>query len=204
MITAFIGAPGCGKSTALAWVARRATQRPNKPICISGFQVSEGHPLLFTNFPFPGAYQLDYENLGKYNYQDCLILIDEISMYSDSRDYKNFTDALKFFFTQHRKGHVDLIWCSQAYDDSDKKIRNLTVAYYMIEPWFFGLSRFCLIEPFTDIINYKLVSGYQRGRNQYFRRAPLFSLFDSYKTLRIDMKSLPDPPLVLWNEPTSS
>lgn len=198
MISAFIGAPGCGKSTALAWVARRATTQPDKPIFISGFPVSAPHKTVYTNFPFKGAFQLDYEKLGEYNFNDCLILIDEISMYSDSRDYSKFTSALKFFFSQHRKSHIDVIWCSQAYDDSDKKIRNLTVAYFMIEPWFFGLSRFILIEPFTDIVNYKLVSGYRYGRMQYFRVKPLYKLFDSYSTLKIDMKSLPDPPHVPW------
>lgn len=198
MISAFIGAPGCGKSTALAWVAQRATRRPDRPIFISNFKVSDPHEYLYTNFPFRGAYQLDYDKLGSYNFHDALILIDEISMYSDSRDYKNFTDALKFFFSQHRKGHVDVIWVSQAYDDSDKKIRNLTTAYFMIEPCYFGLSRFVSILPFTDIINYKLVSGYRYGKMQYFRTKPLYQLFDSFSTLRIDMKSLPDPPLRLW------
>ena len=52
MITSFIGAPGCGKSTALAWVARRATRKRCAPISICGHLVSSGHTQLFTNFPF--------------------------------------------------------------------------------------------------------------------------------------------------------
>lgn len=90
MISNFNGVPGCGKSTMLAWVARRATLHPNKPIFLCGQQISSGHPITFTNFPFDGAFQLDYDNLGRYNYEDALLLIDELSMYSDSRDFANF------------------------------------------------------------------------------------------------------------------
>lgn len=201
MITSFIGAPGCGKSTALAWVAHRATTRRNKPISICGQLVSSGHPLLFTNFPFDGAYKLDYENLGKYKYEDALILLDEMTMLSDSRDYKNFTSALKFFYTQHRKFSLDIIWTSQSYDDSDKKIRNLTVGYYMIEPTMIpGISRFVEIEPFTDVIQYKIVSGYRWGKSQLFLTRPLFKLFDSFQTLGVEKESLPPPPLVAWSD----
>lgn len=205
MITSFIGAPGSGKSTALAWVARRALRKRNQPISICGSPVSSGHPLLFTNFPFDGAFQLDYDNLGKYRYEDALILLDEISMYSDSRDYKNFSKALIFFFTQHRKFNLDLIWTSQTYDDSDKKIRNLTVGYYMIEPTFLpGISRFVEIEPFTDVIQYKIVSGYRWGKTQKFLTKPLYKLFDSYQTLSIKKEDLPPAPLIPWNSESPS
>lgn len=199
MISAFIGSPGCGKSTALAWVARRATTRPNKPIYICGQCVSEGHTMLFTNFPFDGAYQLDYDNLGKYRYEDALILLDEMSMYSDSRDFKNFSKALLFFYTQHRKSHISIIWASQQYSDSDKKIRGLTTSYFMIEPFLFGFSRFVHIRAYTRLINADIKSGYEWGKAQYFRVKPLYKLFDSYSTLGVDKNSLPSPPLIPWN-----
>lgn len=199
MISAFIGSPGCGKSTALAWVARRATQRPNLPIFICGRKISDGHTQLFTNFPFQGAYKLDYENLGKYSYEDALILLDEISMFSDSRDFKNFSKALTFFYTQHRKFHCDVVWTSQAFDDSDKKIRNVTTDYFMIEPWFIsGISRFVHIAAFTKLIDYKIVSGYEWGKVQFFYTKPLYKLFDSFATLSIDKSSLPSAPLIPW------
>ena len=56
-------------------------------------------------------------------------------------------------YTQHRKFNLDLIWTSQTYDDSDKKIE-MTVGYYMIEPTILpGVSRFQEIEPFTMLFN---------------------------------------------------
>lgn len=199
MITAFIGSPGCGKSTALAWVARRATRKPGKPIYICGSPVSTGHSHLFTNFFFPGAYVLDYEKLGKYKFEDALILIDEMNMYSDNRDYKNFSNCLKWFYSQHRKMHLDIIWASQS-ADSDKKIRERTVGFYMISPTIIpGVTQFRLLEPFTDVVNYNIVSGYDWGRRQFFFTRPLYKLFDSYQTFGIDGDSLPPVPLQLWD-----
>lgn len=199
MITQFIGVPGSGKTTALAWVARRALRKRNQPISICGYLVSSGHPLLFTNFPFDGAFQLDYENLGKYSYEDALILIDEITMFSDSREYKNFSSALKFFYSQHRKFHLDIIVATQAIDDADKKIRNLTVGFYLLEPSIIpGINKFTAIVPFFDIINFKPTSGYRWGKSQYFLTKPLFKLFDSFATLGIKKESLPPAPLIPW------
>lgn len=199
MITSFIGSPGCGKSTALAWVARRATRKPNKPIYICGSPVSSGHPHLFTNFPFSGAYVLDYDKLGKYKYEDALILIDEMSMFSDNRDYKTFDKTLSFFYSQHRKYHLDIIWCSQTID-ADKKIRDRTVGYYMLSPTLLpSIYQFQLLEPFTDVINYKIVSGYDWGRKQWFCARPLWKLFDSFDTIGVNKDSLPPVPLKLWD-----
>lgn len=199
MITQFIGVPGSGKTTALAWVARRAIRKPGCPISICGELVSSGHSIVYTNFPFDGAYQLDYEKLGEYRFEDALILIDEITMFSDSRDFKNFSGALKFFYSQHRKFHLDIIIATQAYDDSDKKIRNLTVGYYLLEPSIIpGLNKITSVVPFFDIINYKPTSGYTWGKTQYFRAKPLYKLFDSYATLGTKKESLPLAPLVPW------
>lgn len=198
MVSAFIGSPGCGKTTALAWVARRATRKRNKPIYISGVCVSEGHTHVFTNFEFPGAYKLDYEDLGKYRFEDSLILLDEMTMLSDSRDYKTFEKCKKMFWSQHRKFGCSIVWASQAFDDADKKIRNITDNYFMIEKMPLGFSRFVHIEHFTDVIDYKILSGYRYGRFHYFRPRSLYKLFDSYATVAVEKESLPLPPLNLW------
>ena len=64
---------------------------------------------IYTNFSFPGAFVLQFETLGLCAYENCsLILIDEIMMYADSRDFKSFTPELKHFFSQHRKMHCDV------------------------------------------------------------------------------------------------
>lgn len=70
----------------------------------------------------------------------------------------------------------------------------------MLEPWHFGFTRFHAIEHFTDLIDYKIVSGYAYGRKQYFRTKPLYKLFDSFATVTVDKETLPSPPLELWGE----
>lgn len=197
MITAFFGVPGAGKSLGLAWVARRATA--GKPVYIAGFKVSDPHKKVYSNFPFQGAYKLDYSTLGKCLYEDCLILIDEIMMYSDSRDFKTFTADLKFFFSQHRKFNVDIVWTSQSYDDSDKKIRNLTNNYFLVERTrLTKFSRFTYIKPFFDIVDYTPRSGYKFGAIKYFYLPPLYKRVDSFNTISRKKEELPLPPEIIW------
>lgn len=196
MISAFFGVPGSGKTTALAWVANKAVTRPNRPIYLCGVKVSDGHPVTYSNFQFPGCYKLDYELLGVADYRDCNILIDEAMMYSDCRDFKAFSERLKFFYSQHRKFNVDVIWCSQSYDDTDKKIRNLTVNFFHVIPLAFSFFRITHIEPFFDIVNTKIASGYDFGRSQFIYGRPLFRLFNSFATVKHD--ALTEPPKDSW------
>lgn len=199
MISAFFGVPGSGKSLALAWVARRALSKRAYNISFCGIQLSVPHKRIFTNFECPGCYKLNYEDLGKYNFEDSLILIDEIMMYSDSRDFKTFSADLKFFFSQHRKFNIDIVWTSQSYDDSDKKIRNLTTNFFLVEgsrlPYF---SKITHISPCFDIVEGNPKSFYKWGRISRFYRKPLFKWIDSYATIKREKQTLPPAPLVEW------
>lgn len=203
MITMFCGVPGSGKSTGLAWAARRATRRPGRPIYLCGQKISDPHKTVYTNFPFPGCYQLDFDTLGKCEYSDCLLIIDEAMMYMDSRDFKNFSEYLKYFFSQHRKTNVDIILASQSYDDTDKKVRNLTVNIMHFVQLPFSLFKVTAIEPFFNITNFKIASGYDWGRSQFIYGKPLFKLFDSYRTIS-NSGELPLPPKILWESDTDT
>lgn len=197
MISMFCGVPGSGKSTGLAWVARRATTRPERPIYLCGSKIADAHPTVYTNFPFPGCYQLDFDTLGRCDYKDCLIIVDEASMYADSRDYKNFSKSLQFAVTQGRKSSVDYIFCSQQYDDLDKKIRNLTVNLYHFVSLPFSFFKVTHIDPFFGIENARISSGYEWGRSQFIYGKPLFKLFDSYSPIK--SPNLLPPPLIPWD-----
>lgn len=198
MITMICGVPGSGKSTALAWVAKKALSGKNRPIVLAGSKIADHHEHVLTNFPFPGASKLDFNTLGKVDYDDCLILIDEAMMYMDSRDFKNFSEYLKQFFSQHRKMNIDIILASQSYDDTDKKVRNLTVnLFHCVRLPFFSLFRLTAIEPFFDIKMDKIASGYEWGRSQIIWGKPLFKLFDSYQQIK---ETELEPPLyVEWD-----
>lgn len=106
MISGVFGLPGSGKSLLLSYLAYRAVN--GKSINIKGFHIQNfKYARVYTNFPCDGAYKLDFETLGNAHYHDCLIMCDEIQLFADSRNFKNFGDNLKYFFSMHRHDKVD-------------------------------------------------------------------------------------------------
>lgn len=161
MINGVFGLPGAGKSVFLAMCAKYALD--GRRLSIGGnIIVSGNYDYVLTNFPCSGCFKLDMDMLGKIDCKRALYLIDEISMFCDSRAYKSFSDEYRFFFSQHRKFDSDIIWCSQNYDDTDKKIRLLTQKFFYLEPapifsqW---LSMISPIDAFLDV-NIKISHGY--------------------------------------------
>lgn len=124
MITGFFGLPGCGKSTLLAKVAAKELKKIKKG--------KSKYKRILCNYYIKGCYKLDFRQLGVYDMSDSLILIDEITLEADSRDFKNFAFTTKQFFVLHRKYNIDVIYCTQQWDAVDRKIRELTEnLYYM-------------------------------------------------------------------------
>lgn len=124
MITCFFGLPGCGKSTMLAKIAAKELKRMQKG--------KSPYVRILSNYHIDGCDRLDFDMIGKVDMSRSLILIDEISLDADSRDYKSFGKELKQFFILHRHYGVDIYYATQQYDGVDRKIRELTHnLYYM-------------------------------------------------------------------------
>lgn len=124
MITCFFGLPGCGKSTLLAKLAYKELKRIKKG--------KSKYVRVLSNYFIRGCSVLDFDMLGKYDMSNSLILLDEISLDADSRDFKSFSKPLKQFFILHRHYGCDIIYATQQYDGVDRKIRELTQnLYYM-------------------------------------------------------------------------
>lgn len=161
MISGVFGLPGSGKSMLLAGCADSALH--GKPFRVGRNSLHKGkYEHILTNFPMAGCEQLDFEVLGKAGIFDSLILIDEIMMYADSRNFKTFSDELKFFFSQHRKMGLDIVWTSQSYDDSDKKIRGLTDKYFYCRRM--ALPSFSFVSPINSYLRVEqgvIKSGYE-------------------------------------------
>lgn len=119
MITGYFGLPGCGKSTFLTKLAKKYQSL--------GYRV-----FVLAEYPVDGCYLFDWNDLGIYDMSNSVIMIDEVTLKADSRDYKKFNDVLKQFFILHRHYHCDIIWFTQQYDGVDKKIRELTSCLYYI------------------------------------------------------------------------
>lgn len=124
-VSLFFGLPGCGKTTMLAKLAYDA--------------VTKGQYLnVYTNVALniPGVTVIDNECIGQYELRDCLLLIDEATLFADSRDYKNFSKGKLGYFLEHRHRNADIMLFTQQWDGVDRKIRTITDRVYYIKKGF--------------------------------------------------------------------
>ena len=168
MISLLFGLPGSGKSTLASYIGYRAVNK--KTINFHGFHISsigdlpdfEEYETIYTNFPLSGAYQLDFDTLGYVNYHHCLMLIDEVQLFADSRNFRNFGENLKWFFSMHRHSCIDIVMCTQSLSAVDARIRSLTQRLYYIDN--FGMFiRVREILSYFDV-NRTIQEGYEYAR----------------------------------------
>ena len=94
MIIEIFGLPRSGKTTTLCMIAQNALKGKS----VLGLGKYEN---VFTTFFCRGCKKLDFADLGKYDFSNSLILIDEISLYADNRNFKNFdSDLLYLVFSK--------------------------------------------------------------------------------------------------------
>lgn len=110
------GKKGSGKSTYLVKLAYKYLRKKK-----SGWKV-------YTNmeeFYFPGVRHFDIQHLGDFVPEvNSLLLLDEVGMIWDNRDYKLFKPQVRDFFKLQRHYHVLVYMASQTFD-VDKKLRDL-------------------------------------------------------------------------------
>ena len=203
MISGLFGLPGSGKSLLLSYLSYRASI--GKSLNYHGFHIQNfDYQYVFTNFPCDGCYSLDFDTLGNVYYHDCLMVCDEIQLFADSRNYRNFGDNLKYFFSMHRHDKIDFIYASQSYENVDKRIRSLTDRLYYIDSWFFNTIRVREILSFFDVSHGNISEGYEyaRGFNtKYFFAKRLYKYNDTWA--KIGDRELKDAPLIPWKDTDS-
>lgn len=107
------GKKGSGKST---YLVKLALQHLKK-----GWHVYTNMDELF----MPGVRHFDIQHLGDFVPEArSLLLIDEVGMIWDARDYKVFKPQVRDFFKLQRHYHVKVYMASQTFD-VDKKLRDL-------------------------------------------------------------------------------
>lgn len=176
MIYEIAGLPRSGKTTALTMIAQRSLKGKSTAGIPS-------HDKVFTTFYCKGCYKLDFDDLKKYDFSDCLILIDEISLFADNRDYRSFDKDMIYFFKLHGHYKIDLVWCSQHFSDADKKIRDVTDTIFLCEPSV--IPNVSILKKILHKYNIKNLSDEYslcpRSHWIYYRRRKYYKYFDSYE-----------------------
>lgn len=115
------GKKGSGKSTFLTKQAIK-------------FNLKGWH--VFSNSEIFNTYKLDTNWIGKFDFPSkSLLLIDEVGMVWDNRNYKSFPSEVRDFFKLQRHKKVYVILASQSFD-IDKKLRDLTDEMYLLQNLF--------------------------------------------------------------------
>lgn len=179
MIKLFFGLPGAGKTTILASLALKYS-KPSKRNPYKNVYCN-------VHVNIPGVTYIDNFCIGNYMLKDSLILIDEATLFADSRAYKEFDKQKLSFFLQHRHYNCDVFLFTQQWDGVDRKIRVITDrVYYVYKGKIFGKwwSSYYRI-PYGIIIPDKKVGGEKLGEIiQGYCKPDIFTRIFSHKVWR--------------------
>lgn len=118
----FFGLPGCGKTTLLTKYALDGVKNANYENVYVNVHVA-----------VPGVTYIDNACIGQFELENGLLLIDEATLFADSRDFKNFSRGRLEYFLEHRHRNVDIMLFTQQWDGVDRKIRTITDRVYYIK-----------------------------------------------------------------------
>jgi len=117
----YFGLPGCGKTTMMTALALKAVKEKKYENIYCNVHIA-----------VPGVTYIDNECIGTYDLRNALILIDEATLFADSRDFKNFSKDKITYFLEHRHFNVDIVLFTQQWDGVDRKIRVITDRVYYV------------------------------------------------------------------------
>lgn len=114
----YYGKKGCGKTTLLTKIAIKSIKKGIK---------------VYSNVEIPGTFLFEPKDLATFTPEpNSVVLIDEIGLIWDNRNYKQFESGINAWFKYARQYRVSVHMFSQV-PDVDLKIRNLCDSYYLIE-----------------------------------------------------------------------
>lgn len=175
------GKKGSGKSTLLTKYAMQYLAR--------GWTV-------YSTERIPGTYLITYDDIGAVEFpRNSCVIIDEVGMVWDNRNFKNFKPAVRDWFKLQRHRGITVILASQTFD-IDKKLRDLTDEMYCVSKMFrvFSYAKRILRKPtlleaqgegesrLTDNLHWDSLLFFWCGSRKLTfipRWAPLFDSFEA-------------------------
>lgn len=202
MVDCIFGFPGCGKSTELSKIAVRELKKIKRG--------RSKYKAVASNVPIPGCELISWSMLGNYDITDRLILIDEITLLADNRNFKNFGQEKKEWILLHRHDKCDFIYFTQFYNNVDKKIRDVTFNTWYLRKLFFFSYR--ILIPHAVLVpeqTGEIIQGYKKPhllntRIKITFRPKYYKYFDSFDRpfdrRPYDPKTLPSLPKKTYKE----
>lgn len=161
--------PGTGKTTLAAKIVKDGLENAKK---------------VYSNVPIRGAIMFTPEDLGKFEFKDCKIIIDEAGSKLSNRNWhKNLNDKQIEFIKKHRHYNVDIYLFSQSYGEVDNKFRELTTKLIMLKksriPFF---VKACAIRRNMDLVGGQIVEFFEWSPKESFKffTPNLWAYFNSY------------------------
>lgn len=169
--------PGTGKTTLAAKIVKEAN--------LSGKKV-------YSNVPIISATVFDIKDLGKYDFSNSIIILDEAGIKLSNRSWHtNLNDSQIEALKLHRHDNIDIYLFSQSYDDVDKKFRELTTTLLMLQksklPFFvYALA----IRKTMQLINGQIVQFFEVDKGSCFRFFVVdkWAYFNSYQSKKLPKK----------------
>lgn len=157
-LTMIFGKKGSGKSTYLTKLA---------------YQYSKKGYTVYSNMYTPFSVLIDVKCIGycKFLPNSCL-LIDEVGLIWDSRDFKTFDKNVNKFFKYQRKMKLRIFLFSQSFD-IDKKIRDLTDDMYLMSNFFRVFTKIRRIKKFITVSDPS--ASEQGALVESYQFSPIFS-----------------------------
>lgn len=117
IVTIYFAPPRTGKSTYATKIAHKCMKK-NIPV--------------YSNFYIRDTFMYNKEDLGKYDISNCKLILDEVGLEFNNREFKTFPKEALSFFKLHGHYKVSIDVFSQDWSDMDKKIRTLAQRLYII------------------------------------------------------------------------
>lgn len=115
------GKKGCGKTT---------------DICKKAMKYRKKGRTVYTTEFIPDTYHIEPEDVGPYEFEPySVVLVDEVGMVWDARDFKTFSKEVRDWFKLQRHRHITVYLYSQCFD-IDKKLRDLCDELWIIKNYF--------------------------------------------------------------------